>query len=99
MLIDKAVGLYEVLQGKVYYSLAEDSQLFRIGSEYSINPGGQLNKLEIQNGYLAAIFDKDSQSPYKMMVINGAGEVLYKTAENVLLMRIENGKIVFVKDN
>ena len=99
LLIDKAVGLYEVLQGKVYYSLAEDSQLFRIGSEYSINPGGQLNKLEIQNGYLAAIFDKDSQSPYKMMVINGAGEVLYKTAENVLLMRIENGKIVFVKDN
>ncbi len=64
-----------------------------------INQGGQLIKLEIQNGYLVAIFDKDSESPYKMMVINNEGKVLYKTVENVLLVRIENGKMVFIKDN
>ncbi|MEA4926179.1 MAG: DUF5050 domain-containing protein [Syntrophomonadaceae bacterium] len=99
LLVDQAVDLYEVFQGKVYYSLAGDKQLFTIGSGEPINPGGQLNKLEVQDGYLVAIFDKDRKSSYKMMVINNEGKVLYKTIENVLLVRIENGKIVFVKDN
>jgi len=99
LLLDKAVGLYEVLRGKVYYSLVEDNQLYTIGSEDAINPGGKLNKLEVQNGYLLAIFDKESESLYKMMIINSEGKVLYKTIEDVLLVRIENGKVVFVKDN
>ncbi len=99
LLADQAIDQYEVLQGRLYYSLAEDRQLFTIGSGEPINPGGQLNKLEIQAGYLVAIFDQGSKSPYKMMVINNEGKVLYKTIENVLLVRIENGKIAFVKDN
>ena len=37
--------------------------------------------------------------PYKMMIIDKKGQVLYKTMENILLVRIENGKVIFVKDN
>ncbi len=99
LMVEKAVDQFEVLQGKVYFSLAQDKQLFAMGSQEPINPGGRLNKLEIQNGYLVALFDKDSPSPYKMIVINKDGKVLYKTIENVLLVRIQNGKIAFVKDN
>jgi len=99
LLIDKAVSHYEALKGHVYYALADSGQLFTIGSEKSINPGGKLNKMEIQNDYLVVIFDKDSKSPYKMMIIDEDGQELYKTIENVLLVQIENGKVIFVKDN
>lgn len=99
LLVAQAVERYEVLQGKVYYALTQDKQLFTIGSQEPINPGGRIKKLEIQNGYLVALFDKESPSPYKMMVINKDEKILYKTIENVLLVRIENGKIAFVKDN
>ncbi len=48
---------------------------------------------------MVAIFDKNSESQYKLMIFNDTGKVLYKSIENVLLVRIENGKVVFVKDN
>ncbi len=99
-LIDAAVGEYEVLNGKIYYiSLESNNQLFIVGREDSINPGGQVKNLEIQEGYLIATFKKGSESPYKMMIIDDGGRVIYKTTENVLLVRIDNGKVVFVKDN
>lgn len=97
--MDQKIDQYEVLEGRVYYSLAKDQQLYTIGNENPINAGGKLNKLEIQNGFLVAIFNKDCKSPYKMTVINNEGKVLYKTIENVLLVRIENDKIILVKDN
>jgi len=99
LLVDQKIDQYEVLEGRVYYSLAKDQQLYTIGNENPINAGGKLNKLEIQNGFLVAIFNKDCKSPYKMTVINNEGKVLYKTIENVLLVRIENDKIILVKDN
>jgi len=99
LLIDQAVSQYEVLQGHLYYALAENGQLFALDNEESINPGGQLKKMEIQNGYLTAIFKKDSESPYKMMIIDKDGQILYKTMENIPLVRIENGKLILVKDN
>ncbi|MDD4802838.1 MAG: DUF5050 domain-containing protein [Syntrophomonas sp.] len=99
LLADQGVGVYEALQGKVYYSLSDSRGLLTVGSDNIINPGGKVKSLEVQNDYLIAIFAKESESPYKMMVINNEGKVLYKTIEDVLLVRIENGKIVFVKDN
>lgn len=48
---------------------------------------------------MVAVFDKSSESIYKMMIFNNNGRIIYKTIENVLLVRIENGKIVFAKDN
>lgn len=99
LLVEQAVSQYEALNGRVYYGLAEKGQLFTLGNEASINPGGQLKKLEIQNGYLTAIFAKESEATAKMMIINAKGQVIYKTIENVLSVRIDNGKVVFIKDN
>jgi hypothetical protein len=100
LLIDEAVNLYEVLEGKLYYSLKDkNNQLYIYGSDESVNTGGILKSLEVQNGYMVAIFDKFSESQYKMMIFNDNGKLLYKSIENVLLVRIENGKVVFVKDN
>lgn len=70
-----------------------------IGKKEPVNPGGRLKSLEIQNGYMVAVFDKESTSQYKMMIFDDTGELIYKTIENVLLVRIENGKVVYVKDN
>ncbi len=99
LLIDEAVSQYELLQGHLYYALAENGQLFALSNEESINPGGQLKKMEIQNGYLTAIFMKDSESSYKMMIIDKNGQILYKSMENIPLVTIENSKVILVKDN
>jgi len=99
LLVDEAVNSYEVLEGKLYYSLQENNQLYIYGNVESVNPGGILKSLEVQNGYMVAIFDKLSESQYKLMIFNEEGKVLYKSIENVLLVRIDNGKVVFVKDN
>ncbi len=99
-LTETAVGEYKALKGTVYYTLADgNNQLFAISREGPINPGGQVKSLEVQDDYLVAIFKKESKSPYKMMILNEEGKVIYNTTENVLLVRIENGKVVFVKDN
>ncbi|HBD64199.1 MAG TPA: hypothetical protein DC038_07155 [Clostridiales bacterium] len=99
-LISKPVANYSVLKGMIYYSLDDGSnQLYIYGRNDSVNPGGKLKSLEIQSGYMVAVFDKKSESPHKMMIIDERGKVIYKTMENVLLVRIENGKVVFVKDN
>ncbi len=99
-LTEKPVGNYNVLNGIIFYSLKNsDNQLYIYGKEASLNPGGKLKSLEIQDGYMVAIFDKESSSQYKMMIIDNKGSVIYKTIENVLLVRIENGKIAYVKDN
>jgi hypothetical protein len=99
-LADGSVGQFNVLNGKVYYSLKnKNNQLYLYGNEESVNPGGKLKSLENQNGYMVAIFDKASDSQYKMMIFDGGGNLIYKTIENVLLVRIENGKVVFVKDS
>ncbi len=99
LLVDKAVDSYEVLEGKLYYSLKDNNQLYVYGNEESVNPGGILKSLEVQNGYMIAIFDKLSESQYKLMIFNEDGKVLYKSIENVLLVRIDNSKVVFLKDN
>ena len=99
LLVDKAVDSYEVLEGKLYYSLKDNNQLYVYGNDESVNPGGILKSLEVQNGYMVAIFDKLSESQYKLMIFNEDSKVLYKSIENVLLVRIDNGKVVFVKDN
>jgi len=94
------VDLYEVYEGKLYYSLKnKNNQLYIYGDGESVNPEGILKSLEVQNGYMVAIFDKNSESQYKLMIFNDDGKLLYKSIENALLVRIENGKVVFVKDN
>lgn len=99
-LTERAVSHYNVLNEKIYYSLKDSKdQLYIHGNDVSVNPGGNLKSLEVQNGYMVAVFNKDSESPYKMMIIDDRGKVIYKTMERVLLVRIENGKVVFVKDN
>ncbi|MGI6731609.1 MAG: DUF5050 domain-containing protein [Anaerovoracaceae bacterium] len=99
-IIDEPVGSYNVFNGKLYYSLwKENNQLYIYGDGKSVNPGGRLKSLEIQDGYMVAVFEKDSQSQYKMMIFDETGKVIYKTIENVLLVRIGNGKVVFVKES
>ena len=99
LLVNEEVDSYEILEGKLYYSLKDKKQLYVYGNEEPVNPNGILKSLEVQNGYMVAIFDKLSESQYKLMIFNEEGKVLYKSIENVLSVRIDNGKIVFVKDN
>lgn len=65
---------------KLFYNI----KLYIYGSEEPVNPGGILKTLEIQNGYVIAIFDKQSESEYKLMIFNNEGKLLYKSIENVL---------------
>ncbi|MFA7078314.1 MAG: hypothetical protein WC147_07905 [Syntrophomonas sp.] len=75
-----------------------NNQLYMLGESESINPGGIVKSLEVQDGYLVAIFDKSSTTSSKMMIINKNGKVVYQTIEAVLMARIDNGKVSYVKD-
>lgn len=99
-LVEEPVTHYNVLNGKIYYSLKNNNeQLYVYGDEAPVNPDGTLGSLETQDGYMVALFDKESKAQYKMMIFDDSGKVIYKTIEKVLLVRIQNGKVVFVKDN
>lgn len=99
-LTEEPVGHYDAFNGKIYYSLkSRNDQLYIYGEEDSVNPEGKLKSLEKQSGYMVAIFDKAGKSQYKMIILDDSGEAVYKTMENVLLVRIEKGKVAFVKDN
>lgn len=97
-LTDVRVSDYAVLNGQVYYVSMANNQLYMLGESEPINPGGIVKSLEVQDGYLVAIFDKSSTTSSKMMIINKNGKVVYQTIEDVLMARIDNGKVSYVKD-
>lgn len=99
LLVGRKVSRFEVLGDCLYYALEETGELFALGKEESINPGGRLEKMLIQDGYLMAFFAKECESPIKMMIIDGTGAVIFKTMEYVELAGIANGRVVFVRDN
>jgi len=103
------VNEFVVTNGHVFYATAEyflpddkryveNGQLYKVGSTASLNPKGIVAGLEVQEGYVIATFTAESESPYKLMVINKDGTVIYKTSEEASRVFINNGQLVFVKN-
>ena len=98
IVVDKPVDFYQILNENIFYSLTEDDLLRVAGMSGVINQGGKLVKLEQKDNYLIALFDKNSNAAYKMMVFDQEGAVRYKTYENFDLIGIQNDEIMIIKN-
>ncbi len=98
ILVDKPVDFYQIMNENVFYSLAVDDLLRVTGISGVINQGGKLVKLEQKDNYLIALFDKNSNAAYKLMVFDQERAVRYKTYENFDLVGIQNDEVVIIKN-
>lgn len=98
-LSDKAASDFTVLNHTVYYVSRYDDglELFRLGLEGSLNPGGVVKSLTAQEGYVVCTFEDNSSSPYKMMVFGSNGKTLYRMSQAVTKVVVQKDRIFYYK--
>jgi len=94
---------FQVLNGKVYYIArayytSPEFQLRRTGDSEPINPDGYVRSIRVLDGYVVATFDSAGGGAYRLMVFNAAGDVVYKTLDNVIksTITIDNDRLYYV---
>ena len=97
----------QVLNGKVYYMTetygpppdnVSTYNLNRTGDNESINPGASVRGIQLIDGYIVATFNSADGSLYRLMVFNAAGDVVYKTSDQVILstVTVDNDRLYYV---
>jgi hypothetical protein len=94
----------QVLNGTVYYvkrilsGIGSEYQLFRTGDDEPINPGGYARDIQTHDGYICAFFDSEDGSDYRMIVFNAAGDVVFRTSDEVFKssVTVDNERLYFV---
>ena len=56
-----------------------------------------MKELSVSQGYLIAVFEDGLGGEYKLMILDGEGQAVYQTTEEVLTAAIDQGKIIFLK--
>ena len=89
---------FVALNDTVYYiNVDQEGQLYGTGREEPYNPGGVVKELSVSQGYLIAVFEDGLGGEYKLMILDGEGQAVYQTIEEVLTAAIDQGKIIFLK--
>ena len=89
---------FVALNDTVYYiNVDQEGQLYGTGREEPYNPGGVVKELSVSQGYLIAVFEDGLGGEYKLMILDGEGQAVYQTIEEVLTAAIDKGKIIFLK--
>lgn len=98
-LLDFPVSDFIILDKQLYYVTEKDRglELYKLGDNVSINRGETFKTVTAQDEYIICTFDKEGNSPYKMMILNKEGNVIFKTTKNVQQVKIHDGKIYYIK--
>lgn len=91
---------YEVLNGRVYYIDTEKKQLHVVNQSQIINPSGKVVDFSIENNYLICSFVEESINPYRFIVLNPEGQIVYKTADVAFSLDsvcIENNQLSYIE--
>lgn len=88
---------FVVHSGTVCYANKQNGELKVLGSTDNLNPGGIVERMEVQEDFFVIDFAAESSSAYRTMILSRKGKVLFKTTERTASMIIENGKVSFVK--
>lgn len=96
-LLDTTVDSFVVLNHQVYYIKKYGGELYKLGDDSSINPGGHVKNLYSDGGYVTCTFEDDSISQYKMMVIDNKGDVIFKTTDAVSHVKTNGNQIFYIK--
>jgi len=83
--------------GHVYY-VDDLGQLCKKGEPESLNPGGIVEKMEVQEGYILVTFSPDSANEYRTFVIGKSGDIIYRSTEETANVVIYDGKLMFIKE-
>lgn len=96
-LTDFTIKDFCVLYGNIFYVSGDDkgSELFMLGSEKSLNPGGRVSEIITSKQFAAFIFEKDSKEEYKMMVFRYDGKNIFKTNQNIRFITFNNNNIMY----
>jgi hypothetical protein len=99
-LTDFNVSDFTVLNHIVYYVSADDKghELFKLGQSSSLNPGGIVKSLYIQNGYVASTFEESSNSKYKVMILNSEGKEVFKSPIAVKKVIVDDDQVFFYSE-
>ena len=76
---------FAVHGGKVYWrDMNEKGELYRVGSNNCLNPGGNLSYMSIagdNNEYLACYFDETQSARYRLIIFDKEGKEVFKTSD------------------
>lgn len=96
-LLDKPINDFVVLNHQVYYISKENSELFKLDNNESLNPGGIIKSLKIEDGYVISTFEENGSSPLKLIIINDIGNIVFKTENEISHISVNNDKIYYIK--
>lgn len=96
-LTDFIISDFTVLNNIVYYVTEEDKgfELFKLGENVSVNPGGRVRELVNKESYVYCIFEESA--PYKLIVFNKLGLQLFKTNANIRFASINQNRLFYHK--
>ena len=92
---------FQVLGGAVYYVNADDNRLYAAGKDQPINPYGSAAGFKAEEDYLVCTFHEESGNPYRIMVLDIDGEVVFKTSDtaDINTVSIEDGRLYYMESN
>lgn len=97
--VNGTIEQYEIMNGRVYYIDGENKRLNIVGHKDVINPTGKALSLNIEDNYVVCTFAEESTNPYRLMVFDAQGNVVYKTADVVLnIIGIDNGQLSYIEN-
>lgn len=79
-----------------------DGDLYRQGEAMSLNPGGHVVELARAGDYVYAIFtprEEQAAAPYRLMIFDRQGKVVFKTTDPVHAVSIEGQQAVYAVEN
>ncbi len=96
-------GTPETQQAYEYWeqTLGGTSGLYRFGETKQLNPDAEVLELRVENGYVYALFsyyDETPAQPYRLMVFDAAGQVVFQTTDAVLYGVIQEDYLVYTLD-
>ncbi|QIB69204.1 hypothetical protein Ami103574_07650 [Aminipila butyrica] len=88
---------FKVLGGKAYFT-KEDGQLYTLGKETSLNPKAELLSMRRTGDnqeYLACTFKEDTAVPYRTLVFDRSGSVVFKSSDCSTGLEVEGSTLSF----
>ncbi len=97
--VNRTFGI-ETIGGMVYYVNDQNNELYKVGSHHSINPGGKVKGLRLEEDYLICTFEEDNSNPYRIIIIDKKGQIIFKSSDvaHINTISIEKGRLSYVEN-
>jgi hypothetical protein len=93
---EEGIRYFELFNENIYY-VNDSDKLYKLGSNKPINAEGKVTTFKIHDDYLIVTFKEEKINPYRMIVIDKEGKIVFKTADVTLCEYIENGKLGYIE--